>query len=167
MTNNISDKKSFFISVKIQDKKPLYLFAQYKELNSLEEVAAWEVSRNLRSLEHLQQLVLNADIPSKLMSEVKRFLWRMFLLYYSYFIYLWTFYLYWQFEKSVFWKTCFICLLELQTMFEGELICLENPAIRSACRFIIILIKPWPPTRVLHSLHRGHIAYFFSKYHLT
>ena len=74
MTNNISDKKSFFISVKIQDKKPLYLFAQYKELNSLEEVAAWEVSRNHRSLEHLQQLVLNADIPSKLMSEVKRFL---------------------------------------------------------------------------------------------
>ena len=68
------DKKSLFISVKIQDKKPLYLFAQYKELNSLEEVAAWEVSRNLRSLEHLQQLVLNADIPSKLMSEVKRFL---------------------------------------------------------------------------------------------
>ena len=68
------DKKSFFISVKIQDQKPLYLYAQYKELNSLEEVAAWEVSRNLRSLEHLQQLVLNADIPSKLMSEVKRFL---------------------------------------------------------------------------------------------
>ena len=74
MTNNIPDKKSFFISVKIQDKKPLYLFAQYKELNSLEEVAAWEISRNLRSPEHLQQLVLNADIPSKLMSEVKRFL---------------------------------------------------------------------------------------------
>ena len=68
------DKKSLFISVKIQDKKPLYLFARYKELNSLEEVAAWEISRNLRSPEHLQQLVLNADIPSKLMSEVKRFL---------------------------------------------------------------------------------------------
>ena len=68
------DKKSLFITVKIQDKKPLYLFARYKELNSLEEVAAWEISRNLRSPEHLQQLVLNADIPSTLMSEVKRFL---------------------------------------------------------------------------------------------
>ena len=68
------DKKSLFITVKIQDKKPLYLFARYKELNSLKEVAAWEISRNLRSSEHLQQLVLNADIPSKLMSEVKRFL---------------------------------------------------------------------------------------------
>ena len=72
MTNNISDKKSFFISVKIQDKKPLYLFARYRELNSLEEVAAWEISRNLRSLEHLQQLVLNADIPSTLMSDCQR-----------------------------------------------------------------------------------------------
>ena len=68
------DKKSLFISVKIQDKKPLFLFARYKELNSLKEVAAWEISRNLRSSEHLQQLVLNADIPSTLMSEVKRFL---------------------------------------------------------------------------------------------
>ena len=68
------DKKSFFISVKIQDQKPLYLYAQYKELNSLEEVAAWEISRNLRSPEHLQKLVLNADIPSTLMLEVKRFL---------------------------------------------------------------------------------------------
>ena len=68
------DKKSLFISVKIQDQKPLYLYAQYKELNSLEEVAAWEISRNLRSPEQLQKLVLNADIPSTLMSEVKRFL---------------------------------------------------------------------------------------------
>ena len=68
------DKKSLEVSVKIQDQKPLYLFAQYKELNSLEEVAAWEISRNLRSPEHLQKLVLNADIPSTLMSEVKRFL---------------------------------------------------------------------------------------------
>ena len=68
------DKKSLFISVKIQDEKPLFLFARYKERNSLKEVAAWEISRNLRSSEHLQQLVLNADIPSTLMSEVKRFL---------------------------------------------------------------------------------------------
>ena len=65
--------KSFFIGVQMKYRRPLHLFAQYRQLTSLQEIAAWTVSRRLKTGQNLERLVKEENIPKALCSEIRNF----------------------------------------------------------------------------------------------
>ena len=65
-------KKSFFIGIKMNNDH-LLLFAQYRQLTSLQEIAAWTVSRRLKTGQNLERLVKEENIPKALCSEIRNF----------------------------------------------------------------------------------------------
>ena len=67
-------KKSFFISIRMNNNDLLILFAQYRQLTSLQEIAAWTVSRRLKTSQNLERLVKEENIPKALSSEIRNFL---------------------------------------------------------------------------------------------
>ena len=69
--------KSFFVGIQMKNRRPLHLFAQYRQLTSLKEIAAWSVARRLKksinfSL-NLETLQKEGHIPKPLTSEVRNF----------------------------------------------------------------------------------------------
>ena len=69
-----SIKKSFFIGIKMNNDH-LLLFAQYRQLTSLQEIAAWTVSRRLKTSQNLERLEKEENIPKALSSEIRKFFW--------------------------------------------------------------------------------------------
>ena len=67
-----SIKKSFFIGIKMNNDH-LLLFAQYRQLTSLQEIAAWTVSRRLKTSQNLERLEKEENIPKALSSEIRNF----------------------------------------------------------------------------------------------
>ena len=67
-------KKSFFIGIKMNNDH-LLLFAQYRQLTSLQEIAAWTVSRRLKTSQNLERLEKEENIPKALSSEIRKFFW--------------------------------------------------------------------------------------------
>ena len=66
--------KSFFISILMEKyRRPLFLHAQYRQLNSLQEIAAWTVSRTLKTSQKLDRLEKEENIPKALSSEIRNF----------------------------------------------------------------------------------------------
>lgn len=66
-----SEQKSYFISIIIsQDyQNPVWLAADYKDLSSLQDIAAWEISKRVKDVEKLSEM-----LPQTLVSKVKKFL---------------------------------------------------------------------------------------------
>ena len=68
-------KKSYSVSVIMKGRnRYMHVFATYLELKTLQEAAALQVSKNLKSSEDLKKLVEDGEIPSVLMSDVAKFI---------------------------------------------------------------------------------------------
>ena len=65
--------KSFFVGIQMKNRRPLHLFAQYRQLTSLKEIAAWSVARSLKTSHNLETLQKEKHIPKPLTSEVRNF----------------------------------------------------------------------------------------------
>ena len=63
------NQKSYFISIFGEDLKPVLLTAEYVDLSSLKDLAAWEISKKAKDVEKLI-----GELPKTLVSEVKKFL---------------------------------------------------------------------------------------------
>lgn len=63
------EQKSYFISIFGEDLKPVLLTAEYIDLSSLKDCAAWEISKKVKDVEKLK-----GELPQTLVSEVKKFL---------------------------------------------------------------------------------------------
>ena len=65
--------KSFFVGVYMKHRKALHLFAQYRQLTSLQEIAAWTVSKSLRNSKQWEKLDTSEGIPKVLKFEIRQF----------------------------------------------------------------------------------------------
>ena len=65
--------KSFFVGVQMKDRRPLHLFCQHRQLTSLKEMAAWRVSRSLKTSQNFERLLKEENIPKALAREISNF----------------------------------------------------------------------------------------------
>ena len=67
-------KISYFVTIMMRGKKPLMLFVEYKDMCSLKEIAAWEISKQYDTIEHLNELFIKDELPIALKSVVEKYL---------------------------------------------------------------------------------------------
>ena len=65
--------KSFFVGIQMKDRRPLHLFCQHRQLTSLREMAAWRVSRSLKTSQNFERLSKEENIPKALTREISNF----------------------------------------------------------------------------------------------
>ena len=65
--------KSFFVGIQMKDRRPLHLFCQHRQLTSLREMAAWRVSRSLKTSQNFERLITEENIPKALTREIRNF----------------------------------------------------------------------------------------------
>ena len=67
-------KISYFVTIMMRGKKPLMLFVEYKDMCSLKEIAAWEISKQYDTIEHLNEFFIKDELPIALKSVVEKYL---------------------------------------------------------------------------------------------
>ena len=65
------EKKSFFINIMVKGKGHIVITAEYRELKTLRDMAAKEVSKRLKHEDDVNRL---SDIPRCLFDDIKQFL---------------------------------------------------------------------------------------------
>ena len=68
------EKKSYFVTIMVRKMKPLMIFVEYKDMCSLKEIAAWEISKKFDNNQQLNEFFFRDELPVTLKSVVAKYL---------------------------------------------------------------------------------------------
>ena len=66
-------KKSYFIAMIINNKKPLMFFAKFQDLETLKQRAALEISKFFANKPEQLRIHLKSDLPTVLFAEIEKY----------------------------------------------------------------------------------------------
>ena len=68
------EKISYFVTIMVKRMKPLMVFVEYKDMCSLKEIAACELSKKFDNAEQLNEFFIRDELPITLKSVVASYL---------------------------------------------------------------------------------------------